>query len=74
MGVRGTRILLVFFSIFTVASLLIPAPMFPGNMLSALVGAGVQNYMNILSAFLNGAAYGVILWLVFVGIGKKLKE
>lgn len=71
---RGTRILVVFFSIFTATSLLIPAPMFPGNMLSALVEPGIQSYMNVLSAFLNGAVYGVIVWLVFLGIGRKLEE
>ena len=71
---RGTRILLVFFFVFTVASLLIPAPMFPGNMLSTLMGAGSQTYTNILSAFINGATYGVILWLVFVGISRKLEQ
>jgi hypothetical protein len=48
--------------------------MFPGNMLSALVEPGIQSYMNVLSAFLNGAVYGVIVWLVFLGIGRKLEE
>jgi len=33
---RGVLILVVFFSMFTVASLLIPSPMFPGNFFCAL--------------------------------------
>ena len=71
---KGITILLAFFSLFAVASLLIPAPMFPGSWFCALVGEGIRDYVSILSAVFNGAFYGVILWLVFIGIGRKLAE
>jgi len=71
---RGTRILLIFFLFFTVASFLIPAPMFPGSLLASMMGERIQDFTNILSALLNGAVYGAVLWLVFVGISRKLGE
>ena len=71
---KGLSILLAFFSLFAIASILIPAPMFPGSWFCALLGGIIQGYVNVLSAVFNGAFYGVILWLMFVGIGKKLAE
>jgi len=70
---RGTLILAVFFSLFTLASLLIPSPMFPGNILSALVDGNVVQYSSYLSALFNGVFYGGILWAAFVGISRKLE-
>ena len=67
-------IVLVFFSIFAAASLLIPVPMFPGSWFCSVIGAGVQDVVVVLSAVFNGLFYGVILWLLFVGISRKLKE
>jgi len=71
---KGLTILLAFFSLFAIASILIPVPMFPGSWFCALIGGSIQEYVNVLSAVFNGAFYGVILWLMFVGIGKKLVE
>jgi hypothetical protein len=71
---KGITILLAFFSLFAVASLLIAAPMFPGNWFCALIGEGIRDYVSILSAVFNGAFYGIILWLVFIGISRKLGE
>ena len=68
---KGIAILLAFFSLFTVASLLIPAPMFPGNWFCTLISEGIREYVSILSAVFNGAFYGTILWLVFIGISRK---
>jgi len=65
-------IMLAFFSLFTAASLLIPVPLFPGSWFCALIGQGIRDYVNVLSAILNGLFYGVILWLVFIGISRKL--
>jgi hypothetical protein len=67
-------IVLVFFSIFAAASLLIPVPMFPGSWFCSVIGAGVQDVVVVLSAVFNGLFYGVILWLLFVGISRKLEE
>ena len=67
-------IVLAFFSIFAAASLLIPVPMFPGSWFCSVIGAGVQDVVVVLSAVFNGLFYGVILWLLFVGISRKLEE
>lgn len=71
---KGVIILLVFFSLFTVASLLIPSPLFPGSYFCTLMGEAVSGYVNFLSAVFNGVFYGVILWLIFAGISRKLEE
>lgn len=70
---RGILILVVFFSMFTVASLLIPSPMFPGIFFCNLIGQGVSEYALYLSAVFNGVFYGVILWLVFLVISRRLE-
>ncbi|MBN1358240.1 hypothetical protein JW988_05675 [Candidatus Bathyarchaeota archaeon] len=69
--VRGL-IIIVFFSLFAVASLLIPTPMFPGSWFCALIGSGIQEYVGVLSAVFNGLFYGTILWLIFVALSRKL--
>jgi hypothetical protein len=71
---KGLYILLAFFSLIAVASLLIPVPMFPGNWFCSLLGPAVLDYVSVLSAVFNGAFYGVILGLMFVGLGRKLTE
>lgn len=74
MRMRGALILLVFFSMFTVASLLIPSPMFPGSLLSTLIGGALAAYSQYVSAVLNGVVYGVVLWLVFVALSRRLEQ
>jgi len=63
---KGTPILIVFFIIFLAASLLIPTPMFPGNI--------VAKYREWVSAVFNAVFYGVILWLVFVAVSRKFEK
>jgi len=70
---RGAIILVVFFSIFVSASLLIPLPMFPGSVFCTLIGEAISEYSGYLSAVLNGVFYGVIFWLVFVVISRRLE-
>jgi hypothetical protein len=67
-------IALAFFSLFAVASLLIPVPMFPGSWFCTLIGQGIRDYISIISALFNGVFYGLILWMVFIGISRKLAE
>ena len=71
---RGTPILMIFFLMFTTASLLAPFPMFPGNVLCSLIGTDISEYALYLSAAFNGIFYGVFVWLVFVGISRKLEQ
>ncbi len=67
-------IILAFFSLFAAASLLIPVPLFPGSWFCAVIGHGIRDYVSVLSALFNGLFYGVILWLFFLGISRKLEE
>lgn len=69
---RGSLILVVFFSIFTVASILIPSPLFPGNVLAGMIGETAKDYTIYLSAVFNGVFYGAILWLAFLAISRRL--
>jgi hypothetical protein len=71
---RGTIILVVFFVTFASASILIPSPMFPGNILCAMFGEVASRYSGLLSAVVNGFFYGVILWVCFVAISRKFEE
>jgi len=70
---RGALILIAFFSLFTLASLLIASPMFPGNFFCMLIGESISDYVGYLSAVFNGLFYGVILWMVFTVISKRLE-
>jgi hypothetical protein len=69
----GKLILIIFFLMFTIASLLIPSPMFPGSFFCVSIGSSVSGFALYLSALFNGLVYGVILWLVFVGISRRLE-
>jgi len=70
---RGAMILIVFFLLFASASLLIPSPMFPGNFFCTLIGETISGYAGYLSAIFNGVFYGIILWLIFIVISKRLE-
>ena len=71
---QHTLILIIFFAFFMVASLLIPTPMFPGNVFCKLIGISAVEYSLFLSAVFNGVFYGSILWLVFVVISRRFEE
>lgn len=71
---RGTIILIAFFSIFLVASLLIPSPMFPGNVFCNFIRQTVNEYSKYIIAVFNGLFYGVILWLAFILISRRLER
>ena len=72
---KGIPILIVFFSMFLAASLLIPSPIFPGNFIcAALIGRIAEEYQKLVGALINGVFYGVILWLVFVAVSRKFEK
>jgi hypothetical protein len=71
---KGAIILLVFFGLFLAASLLIPSPMFPGNVLCKLVGGVVFENIRYFSALFNGIVYGGTLWLLFAGLSRRLTQ
>jgi len=47
--------------------------MFPGNFFCTLIGESVSEYAEYLSAVFNGLFYGVILWIVFTVISRRLE-
>lgn len=69
-------ILIVFFALFTAASLLIPSPMFPGNVLCNLLGSSVNlsQYTAVVSALFNGILYSAALWLIFAAVSRRLTQ
>ncbi|MCW3998466.1 MAG: hypothetical protein NWF10_07855 [Candidatus Bathyarchaeota archaeon] len=67
-------IIITFFSIFTIGSLLIPVPMFPGSWLIMLLGQELIMSAALLSALFNGLVYGSILGLLFHVISRKLEQ
>jgi hypothetical protein len=71
---KSGKILFAFFTIFAAACIIIPMPMFYGSWFCAFFGERIQDYVRVLSAVLNGAFYGGILWLMFVGLGRKLER
>ena len=71
---RGVSILVVFFLMFTVATILVPCPMFPGNFITVSIGKVTNGYSAYLSAVFNGVFYGIIVWLVFVGLSRRLEQ
>jgi hypothetical protein len=67
-------LIITFFLIFTIASILIPVPLFPGSLLSSLLGEGLIAISVLLSALFNGLIYGVIIGIVFYAISQKLEQ
>jgi len=71
---RATAIFFVFFIMFTSASIAVPIPLFPGNMISTLFGIPASEYIHYLEALTNGLTYGFITWIVFSLLAKKLEN
>jgi hypothetical protein len=71
---RATSIFIAFFLIFTAASIAVPIPLFPGNMIATLSGIPASDYMPYLEALTNGLTYGFIIWVVFFFVDKKLEK
>ncbi len=74
---RGGAIFLVFFILFTLATLAVPIPLFPGNMVHSVLnslGIPVSLYTSLLEAVANGILYGFIIWIGFVLLSRRLEE
>jgi len=69
----GTIIFIIFFAIFTTASILLPVQFFPGSLLENLAIIP-QEYEQYVSAIANGLIYSTIIWLISLAINKKIKE
>lgn len=69
---KGEAIFLAFFVFFTVATLAVPIPLFPGNMVhSVFSSSGV--YTPLFDAVANGILYGFIIWIAYVLVSRKLE-
>jgi len=71
---RATAIFVAFFLLFTSASIAVPIPLFPGNMIPALLGMPPSEYLPYLEALTNGLTYGFISWLVFLLLARKIEQ
>lgn len=71
---RAAAIFAAFFLLFTCASIAVPVPLFPGNMITTLFGIPVSGYTPYLEAVANGLLYAFITWLVFLVINKKMDK
>lgn len=67
-------LIITFFSIFTIVSILIPIPLFPGSWLLLWIGDGMLFFQTLLSSLFNGLVYGSILGIVFHAISQKLEQ
>jgi len=74
MLMRGGAVFLAFFLLFTLASLAVPVPLFPGSMIHAVFSLPVDAYAPLISALTNGVTYGLVVWLVFFVISRKIDE
>jgi len=71
---RAAAIFVAFFLLFTCASIAVPVPMFPGNMISALLKIPPSGYARYFEAVTNGLMYGFITWIVFFLINKRIDK
>lgn len=74
---RGGAIFLAFFIFFTLATLAVPIPLFPGSMVHPMfssLGIPVPFYTPLLDAVANGILYGFVVWIIFVLVSKRLEE
>jgi len=72
--VRAKPIFFVFFILFTAASVAVPIPLLPGNMITALFRLPFSSYMPYIEAITNGLTYGFFTWLVLFIVDKKLEK
>ena len=71
---KATAIFVVFFLLFTSASIAVPIPLFPGNMIPTLFGIPPSEYIPYLEALTNGLTYGFISWIVFFLLARKIEN
>jgi hypothetical protein len=72
--VKASAIFFAFLLLFTSASIAVPIPLFPGNMVSTLVEVPAAEYIVYLEAFTNGVTYAFITWAVFFLLVRKIES
>ena len=71
---RATAIFLSFFLLFTAASIAVPIPLFPGNMIPAILGLQTLEILHYLGALTNGLTYGFITWIIYYIVDKRMEN
>ena len=71
---KATAIFAAFFLIFTSASIAVPVPLFPGSMIPSLFKIPPSDYLPYLEALTNGLTYGLITWMIFLLIDRKIQS
>jgi uncharacterized RDD family membrane protein YckC len=71
---KNSPVFVVFFAFFTLATIVVPVPMFPGNMIYIWFGILSTSYAFYVSAILNGITYGLVAWIVYVLASKKIEK
>jgi len=71
---KDSPVFIVFFAFFTLATIVVPVPMFPGNMIHTWFGIPATSYTFYVSAILNGITYGLVAWIVYVLASKKIEK
>jgi len=69
---KASAIFFAFFLLFTSAAIALPIPLFPGNMVSTLVGFPASEYIVYSEALANGMTYAFVTWMVFSLLARKL--
>ncbi|MFQ5836848.1 MAG: hypothetical protein ACE5HG_03250 [Candidatus Bathyarchaeia archaeon] len=73
-NMRAAAIFVAFFLLFTCASIAVPVPLFPGNMVPMWFGIPLSEYTPYIEAVANGLLYGFITWTVFFLINRKMDK
>ncbi len=71
---KAAAIFVVFFLLFTSASIAVPVPLFPGNMIPTWFRIPISVYTPYIEAVANGLLYGFITWIVFFFINRRLDK
>ena len=70
---KASAIFFVFFLLFTLTSIALPIPLFPGNMVSTLVTFPATEYIIYFEALANGFTYALVTWILFTLLIKRLE-
>ena len=71
---KAAQVFISFFLVFTAASIAVPIPLFPGNLITSFFPISFVDYIIYIEAITNGIVYGLVIWLIFSLIIKKLDK
>ncbi len=71
---RAAAIFVAFFLLFTCASIAVPVPLFPGNMIPTWFRISLSDFAPYVEAVVNGLVYGFVTWMVFFLVDRKMDK